>query len=251
MDSKPIFCPSSSGFSSIKWKTDHWIGKDGGSLLKIEMYTHVKCQCMCIRVDLQCFDCAPSAWSNPGPTILWEKNWVVHECVCTLPFFHSLGFPYINYIHPPVLCLHSFLSLMQFASPQSPFAFKNNELSKQLYKKISACYNSNAVPVAGVSFRKVICYGNAGVSCAHHVPALLPSVSSIFFNTHTSVSLGDLNNKASRTGQARRHLLQRIAEWARMCLVPYLRIHLRHFQRWHTVVSFSKDSQEILISCHS
>lgn len=75
-----------------------------------------------------------------------------------------------------------------------------------------AYYDLNLVPTAAVNFQRIICSLNAQWSTAEtFCPSYLCSVNCIFFITSTCnyVSPGDLNNKASITGQAKKKLPQR------------------------------------------
>lgn len=81
------------------------------------------------------------------------------------------------------------------------------------FSTISVCINEQhtlkqlyELPIVSVSFKKVICCGHW---CAHHVPAPLPSIGSIFHHIHLCFPQGTSITNQSRIVQTRRHLLQR------------------------------------------
>lgn len=79
-----------------------------------------------------------------------------------------------------------------------------------------AYYDLNLVPIAAVNFQRIMCSLNAQWSTAEtFCPSYLCSVNCIFFITYPCnyVSPGDLNNKASITGQAKKNWLKEQSFW--------------------------------------
>lgn len=131
------------------------------------------------------------------------------------------------------------------------------------FSTISVCINEQytlkqlcELPIVSVSFKKVICYGRW---CAHHAPAPLPSVGSIFPSHTLMFPSGDLNNKAKQNWAGEEasapensvfvFFSVNLQKWL-ACTLPNLRIHLKHwihFQPWHTDVSFPKTAKEIIL----
>lgn len=110
------------------------------------------------------------------------------------------------------------------------------------FSTISVCINEQytlkqlcELPIVSVSFKKVICYGRW---CAHHAPAPLPSVGSIFPSHTLMFPSGDLNNKAKQNWAGEEasapensvfvFFSVNLQKWL-ACTLPNLRIHLKHW----------------------